>query len=88
MSETVSLTISTDDDGSLLAETKAMVAQPLIREQSSIQLPLEESDSGLRKMSEGIRPVIDSEIDLGDIGAALRRMQSRDLFGKIVAHVP
>lgn len=44
--------------------------------------------SGLQKMAGGLRPVIDSEIELGDIGTALRRMQSRDLFGKIVAHVP
>jgi alcohol dehydrogenase len=35
-----------------------------------------------------VLPVIDSEIELSDIGTALRRMQSRDLFGKIVAHVP
>lgn len=44
--------------------------------------------AGLAKMAAGLTPVIDSEIALGDIGAALARMQSRDLFGKIVAHVP
>lgn len=45
--------------------------------------------SGLAKMADkSVLPVIDSEIELGDIGTALRRMQSRDLFGKIVAHVP
>lgn len=44
--------------------------------------------AGLAKMAAGLTPVIDSEIALGEVGVALARMQSRDLFGKIVAHVP
>jgi alcohol dehydrogenase len=39
----------------------------------------------LRKMAEGIAvPVIDSTIALGDIDAALARMESRRVFGKII----
>ncbi|HZP19098.1 MAG TPA: zinc-binding dehydrogenase, partial [Bauldia sp.] len=39
----------------------------------------------LRKMAEGItRPVIDATIALGDIDAALARMESRNVFGKII----
>jgi alcohol dehydrogenase len=39
----------------------------------------------LDKMAKGIaRPVIDTVIGLGDIDAALARLESRDVFGKIV----
>jgi alcohol dehydrogenase len=39
----------------------------------------------LQKMADGVtRPVIDSTIALDDIGAALSRMESRQVFGKIV----
>ncbi len=40
------------------------------------------------KMARGIvRPVIDSEIGFDGIDEALRRMEGRDVFGKIVLHV-
>ena len=39
----------------------------------------------LRHMADGIaRPVIDSEVPLADIDKALTRMESRDVFGKIL----
>jgi alcohol dehydrogenase len=39
---------------------------------------------GLAKMASGMRPVIDGEIGLPDIGDGLARMESRQVFGKIV----
>jgi len=39
----------------------------------------------LAKMAAGATtPVIDSTIELDDIGAALQRMESRQVFGKII----
>jgi len=39
----------------------------------------------LDKMAAGIaRPVIDTQIGLTDIDAALARLESRDVFGKII----
>jgi alcohol dehydrogenase len=39
---------------------------------------------GLAKMASGMRPVIDGEIGLPDIGDGLARLESRQVFGKIV----
>ncbi|MDJ0949437.1 MAG: zinc-binding dehydrogenase [Alphaproteobacteria bacterium] len=41
----------------------------------------------LDKMATGLTPVIDSEIDLTEFGLALERLQSRQVFGKIVATI-
>jgi alcohol dehydrogenase len=42
----------------------------------------------MEKMAKGIvRPVVDSEIAFGDLEAALKRMESRQVFGKIVMRV-
>jgi alcohol dehydrogenase len=40
----------------------------------------------LDKMAAGMLPVIDTEVPLGDVGAALKRMESRQVFGKIIVH--
>jgi alcohol dehydrogenase len=40
--------------------------------------------TSLAKIADGIRPVIDSEIALGDFGDGLARLESRRVFGKIV----
>jgi alcohol dehydrogenase len=34
-----------------------------------------------------VAPVIDTEVDFDGIGAALKRMESRDVFGKIILRV-
>jgi NADPH:quinone reductase-like Zn-dependent oxidoreductase len=39
---------------------------------------------GLAKMAAGMKPVIDSVVTLDQIESALKRMESRDVFGKIV----
>jgi len=39
---------------------------------------------GLGKMAGGMHPVIDTEVPIEDVAAALKRMESRQVFGKIV----
>jgi NADPH:quinone reductase-like Zn-dependent oxidoreductase len=36
------------------------------------------------KMAGGMHPVIDTEVPIEDVAAALKRMESRQVFGKIV----
>ena len=40
----------------------------------------------LTKMANGILPVIDTEIDLSELEQGLARLESRQVFGKIVVH--
>lgn len=40
----------------------------------------------LDKMAAGMRPVIDTEVPIGEVAIALKRMESRQVFGKIVVH--
>lgn len=42
---------------------------------------------GLDKMARGIRPVIDSEFDVGDLQSGLDRLINRQVFGKVVIHI-
>jgi alcohol dehydrogenase len=42
----------------------------------------------LAKMAKGITPVIDSEFPLAEIERGLARLESRQVFGKIVIHFP
>ena len=41
----------------------------------------------LAKMADGMLPVIDTEIALADLERGLARLESRQVFGKIVVHV-
>ena len=44
--------------------------------------------NAMQKMAAGmVTPVIDTEVGFDDIGAALKRMESRDVFGKIILRV-
>jgi alcohol dehydrogenase len=59
--------------------------QQQLRLIGSFGCTIENLRRSLEKMAEGItRPVIDSTIELGDIDAALQRMESRQVFGKII----
>ena len=40
----------------------------------------------LAKMAAGITPVIDSEFPLSEIERGLARLESRQVFGKIIIH--
>jgi alcohol dehydrogenase len=49
---------------------------------------MENMANAMQKMAAGlVAPVIDTEVDFDGIGAALQRMESRDIFGKIILHV-
>jgi NADPH:quinone reductase-like Zn-dependent oxidoreductase len=49
---------------------------------------MENMANAMQKMAAGIVvPVIDTEVDFGSIDAALKRMESRDVFGKIILRV-
>jgi alcohol dehydrogenase len=37
-------------------------------------------------MAGGMRPVIDTEVPIEDVATALKRMESRRVFGKIVVY--
>lgn len=41
----------------------------------------------LVKMAGGMTPIIDTEVELTDVGLALSRMESRQVFGKIIVHI-
>jgi alcohol dehydrogenase len=41
----------------------------------------------LDKMAAGMLPVIDTEVPIDDVAAALKRMESRQVFGKIVVYL-
>jgi alcohol dehydrogenase len=43
--------------------------------------------NGLAKMADGIRPVIDTELDIADFETGLDRLESRRVFGKIVTRL-
>jgi alcohol dehydrogenase len=49
---------------------------------------MENMANAMQKMAAGlVHPVIDTEVDFDGIGEALKRMESRDVFGKIVLRV-
>lgn len=49
---------------------------------------MENMVNAMDKMAAGtVRPVIDTEVDFSGIDAALKRMESRDVFGKIILRV-
>jgi alcohol dehydrogenase len=41
---------------------------------------------GLAKMAAGMKPVIDTEVSLADFARGLERLESRQVFGKIIVH--
>src|SRR3954469_20811704 len=41
----------------------------------------------LDKMAGGMHPVIDTEVPIEDVAPALKRMESRQVFGKIIVHL-
>lgn len=49
---------------------------------------MENMADAMQKMAAGlVRPVIDTEVDFASIDTALRRMEGRDVFGKIILRV-
>jgi alcohol dehydrogenase len=49
---------------------------------------MENMADAMQKMAAGlVHPVIDTEVDFDGIGEALKRMEGRDVFGKIILRV-
>ena len=49
---------------------------------------MENMANAMQKMAQGIvHPVVDTIVDFDDIGTALERMESRDVFGKIILKI-
>jgi NADPH:quinone reductase-like Zn-dependent oxidoreductase len=61
--------------------------QQQIRIFASFGASLRNVREGLDQMAAGVLPVIDSELALADIAPALARLESRDVFGKIVVRI-
>lgn len=71
------------------AETNLMMLfQRQLRLIGSFGCRMENLANAMEKMAKGIvHPVVDSEIEFGDIETALERMESRKVFGKIIMRV-
>ncbi|PWJ76971.1 alcohol dehydrogenase [Pseudaminobacter salicylatoxidans] len=65
-----------------------MLFQQQLKLLGSFGCRMENMANAMQKMAAGIvHPVIDTEVDFGSIDAALKRMEGRDVFGKIILHV-
>jgi len=65
-----------------------MLFQQQLRLIGSFGCRMENMANAMQKMARGIvHPVIDTEVDFAGIGKALERMETRDVFGKIVLNV-
>ncbi|MEM9330437.1 MAG: zinc-binding dehydrogenase [Pseudomonadota bacterium] len=71
------------------AETNLMMLfQRQLRIIGSFGCRMENLTNAMEKMAKGIvKPVVDTEIEFGDIQTALERMESRKVFGKIIMRV-
>lgn len=71
------------------AETNLMMLfQRQLRLIGSFGCRMQNLADAMEKMAKGIvHPVVDSEIEFGDIATALERMESRKVFGKIIMRV-
>ena len=65
-----------------------MLFQQQLKIFGSFGCRMENMANAMQKMAAGtVAPVIDTEVDFGSIDAALRRMEGRDVFGKIILRV-
>ncbi|MBD0416408.1 zinc-binding dehydrogenase [Oryzicola mucosus] len=65
-----------------------MLFQQQLKLLGSFGCRMENMANAMQKMAAGlVRPVIDTEVDFQSIDAALKRMEGRDVFGKIILHV-
>ena len=64
-----------------------LIQKPLKR-LGSFGCRMENMANAMQKMAAGqVAPVIDTEVGFDEIDAALKRMESRDVFGKIILRV-
>jgi alcohol dehydrogenase len=65
-----------------------MLFQQQLRLIGSFGCNMRNMEDAMQKMARGIvHPVIDTEVDFAGIGKALERMETRDVFGKIILRV-
>jgi alcohol dehydrogenase len=65
-----------------------MLFQQQLKLLGSFGCRMENMANAMQKMAAGIvKPVIDTEVDFNSIDAALKRMEGRDVFGKIILRV-
>jgi alcohol dehydrogenase len=64
------------------------IYQQQLRIIGSFGAPISCIARGVSKMARGILPVIDSEYPFSDLEKGLSRLASRDVFGKIIVHLP
>jgi alcohol dehydrogenase len=65
-----------------------MLFQQQLKLLGSFGCRMENMADAMEKMARGwVRPVIDTEVGFDDIDVALKRMEGRQVFGKIVLHV-
>jgi alcohol dehydrogenase len=71
------------------AETNLMMLfQRQLRLIGSFGCRMQNMVDAMDKMAKGIvHPVVDSEVEFGDIQTALERMEARKVFGKIIMRV-
>ena len=65
-----------------------MLFQQQLKLFGSFGCRMENMANAMQKMAAGlVSPVVDTEVDFAGIGDALKRMESRDVFGKIILRV-
>jgi alcohol dehydrogenase len=65
-----------------------MLFQQQLKLLGSFGCRMENMTNAMQKMAAGqVAPVIDTEVDFDGIGTALKRMEGRDVFGKIILRV-
>ncbi len=65
-----------------------MLFQQQLRLIGSFGCSMKNMENAMQKMARGlVKPVIDTEVDFDGIGTALERMETRNVFGKIILRV-
>lgn len=65
-----------------------MLFQQQLRLIGSFGCSMKNMENAMQKMARGlVQPVVDTEVDFDGIGKALERMETRDVFGKIILRV-
>jgi len=65
-----------------------MLFQQQLRLIGSFGCSMKNMEDAMQKMARGlVQPVIDTEVDFDGIGTALERMETRNVFGKIILRV-
>ncbi|WP_432283228.1 zinc-binding dehydrogenase [Aminobacter sp. BA135] len=65
-----------------------MLFQQQLKLLGSFGCRMENMADAMQKMAAGlVKPIIDTEVDFASIDTALKRMEGRDVFGKIILHI-